>query len=400
VHVKIGLISPYDWSYPGGVQDHIRRLAAALRARRHTVRILTPATGPRARQVEYGVYKVAWAAPLRMNGSVARISITPDVSGRIRNVLEMERFDVIHLHEPFASALTLSVLHLAAMSDAVYVGTFHAWARRGLTSTPEWAYASARPFLGRYMRRLHGRTAVSPAASEFVSRFFPGDYRIIPNGVDIRRFGSGAVPLPQYRDGRLNILFLGRIEQRKGLKYLLRALPRIRERFPNTRFIIGGDGPQRARIAAWVQKKGWRDVEFLGRVAAEDLPSLYASAHVFCAPSVGGESQGIVLLEAMAAGRAVVASNIPGYRSVVHDAVDGLLARPADAEHLAWAICHLLEDEEERTRLGVAGRLRAEGFSWERVSLQVEEYYEELWARYVSPSRHIAPPVRLALRAE
>jgi phosphatidylinositol alpha-mannosyltransferase len=397
--VKIALVSPYDWSYPGGVQDHIRRLTAALRARNHTVRILTPATGPRARQVEYGVYKIAWAAPLRMNGSVARISITPDVNGRIRNVLEVERFDIIHLHEPFASALTFDALRLAAMSGAVYVGTFHAWARRGLTSTPDWAYASAKPFLSRYVRRLHGRIAVSPAAEEFVSRFFPGDYRIIPNGVDIHRFQPGVAPSAQYQDGKRNIVFLGRLEPRKGLKYLLRALPRIRERFPNTRFLIGGDGAHRARIEAWVQKKGWRDIIFLGRVAAEDLPSLYTSADVFCAPSVGGESQGIVLLEAMAAGRAVVASDIPGYRSVIHDGVDGLLARPRDAEHLAWAICRLLADPAGRKRMGIAARQRAESFGWERVSLQVEAYYEELWARYVSPTRHIAAPGRISARA-
>src|SRR5438270_126212 len=126
VSVKIGLVSPYDWSYPGGVQDHIRHLAAELRSRNHAVRILTPATGPRGRQVEYGTYKLAWAAPLRVNGSVARISLAPDMRGRIRTVLDLEQFDVLHLHEPFASVLPLSLLHLAERSGAVYVGTFHA----------------------------------------------------------------------------------------------------------------------------------------------------------------------------------------------------------------------------------------------------------------------------------
>lgn len=379
--MKIGLVSPYDWSYPGGVQDHIRHLAAELRARNHTVRILTPATGPRGRQVEYGTYKLAWAAPLRVNGSVARVSVAPDLGGRIRGVLALEQFDVLHLHEPFASALPLTLLHLAEMSGAAYVGTFHAWARHGLTSTPEWAYVSARPFLGRYFRRLNGRIAVSSAAAEFVSRFFPAEYRIIPNGVDARRFGSGAIPLRQFRDGKLNVLFLGRIDQRKGLKYLLRALPRIRERHPNTRFIIAGEGPLRADYERWVEHKGWRDVVFLGRVPEEDKPSLYASAHVFCAPSTGGESQGIVLLEALAAGRAVIASDIPGYRSVIRDGMDGQLVRPGDSEHLAWAVCRLLGNERERARLGHAGRKRAEGYSWGHVSREVEAYYLELIAQ-------------------
>jgi phosphatidylinositol alpha-mannosyltransferase len=380
VAVKIGLVSPYDWSYPGGVQDHIRHLAAELRTRNHNVRILTPATGRSGRQVEYGTYKLAWATALRVNGSVARISVAPDVRGHLRTVLQLEQFDVLHLHEPLASALPISVLRLAGKSDAIHVGTFHAWARHGLTSTPEWAYVSAKPFLQRYFRRLHGRIAVSPAAAEFISRFFPAEYRIIPNGVDIRRFGSGAIPLPQFRDGKLNILFLGRIERRKGLKFLLRAIPRIRERFPQTRFLIGGDGPLRADFERWVERKGWPDVVFLGRVPAEDLPSLYASAHVFCAPSTGGESQGIVLLEAMASGRAVVASDIPGYRSVIRGGEHGLLVSPSDSEQLAWAICRLLGDEEARARLGHAGRLRAEDFSWAQVGRQVEDYYLELLA--------------------
>ncbi len=386
--MKIGLVSPYDWSYPGGVQDHIRHLAAELRGRDHHVRILTPATGPRRQQVEYGTYKLAWATALRVNGSVARISVTPDMRGHMRTVLDLEQFDVLHLHEPLASALPISVLRLAGKSDAIFVGTFHAWARHGLTSTPEWAYVSAKPFLQRYFRRLHGRIAVSPAAAEFISRFFPAEYRIIPNGVDIRRFGSGAIPLPQFRDGKLNVLFLGRIERRKGLKYLLRAIPRIRERFPETRFLIGGDGPLRADFERWVARKGWPDVLFLGRVPAEDLPSLYASAHVFCAPSTGGESQGVVLLEALAAGRAVVASDIPGYRSVIRNGEDGVLTHVGDSEHLAWAICRLLGDDEARAQLGHAGRLRAEEFSWAQVGRRVEDYYHELLAERAALITH------------
>lgn len=171
--MKIGLVSPYDWSYPGGVQDHIAHLATELRGRGHAVRILTPATGQRGRQVEYGTYKLGWAAPLRVNGSVARIAVAPDWRGRIRNLLKREQFDVLHLHEPLASALPLTILHLASVTDAVYVGTFHAWARHGLTSTPEWAYASARALVGHYFRRMDGRIAVSAPAKEFVARFFP-----------------------------------------------------------------------------------------------------------------------------------------------------------------------------------------------------------------------------------
>ena len=392
--MKIGLVSPYDWSYPGGVQDHIAHLAAELRSRGHSVRILTPATGPRARQVEYGLYKLGWAAPVRVNGSVARVAVAPDWRGRIRSLLRREQFDVLHLHEPLASALPLTMLHLSGVAaNTLYVGTFHAWARRSLTSTSDWAYYSAKPLLGRYFRRLHGRIAVSPAAVEFVSRFFPGEYRVIPNGVDLGRFGADTPPLARYNDGRFNIVFLGRLEQRKGLKYLLRAIPIIRQHYPNTRFLIGGDGPQRVGFQTYVAQAGWRDVVFLGRVPAEELPSLYATADVFCAPNTGGESQGIVLLEAMASGRAVVASDIPGFRSVIRNLRDGLLVAPKNHEQLAWAVCHLLEDGDERRRLATAARERANEFGWEHVAGQVLDYYQELRAEYAPGwGRSIARP--------
>ncbi len=379
--MKIGLVSPYDWSYPGGVQDHIAHLAAELRSRGHTVRILTPATGQKARRVEYGVYRLGWAAPVHVNGSVARIALAPDVRGRIRALLERERFDVLHLHEPLASSVPLTMLHLKGASQSLYVGTFHAYARRSIYSTSDWAYYSARAFLGHYIRRLDGRIAVSDPAREFVSRFFPADYRIIPNGVDVQRFRPGAAPLPQFADGKLNILYLGRMEQRKGPKYFIRAIPLIRRHFPNTRFIVAGDGKLRPAFEAFVARRGWQDVVFTGRVPAEDMPAMYASAHVYCAPNTGGESQGIVLLEALAAGRPVVASDIPGFRTVIRDKQDGLLVPPKNHEELAWAVCYLLGDEAARRRLADAGPIRASDFSWQSIGKRVEEYYLEVRER-------------------
>jgi phosphatidylinositol alpha-mannosyltransferase len=376
--VKVGLVSPYDWSYPGGVKDHITHLAAELRTRGHTVRILTPATGPEARQVEYGIYRLGWTAPLHINGSIARVAVAPDVYGRIRSLLQREQFDVLHLHEPLASSLPLTVLHSANGSDAVHIGTFHAYARRGLTSTSEWAYTSAKPFLGRYFRRLQGRIAVSGPASDFVAHFFPGEYRIIPNGVDVQRFRPGVAPIAEYMDGKLNILYLGRIERRKGAKYLLRAIPHIREHYPNTRFIIAGDGQLRSAFEKLVAQADLRDVIFTGRVPAEQIPAMYATAHVFCAPNTGGESQGVVLLEALASGRPVVASDIAGFRTVIRDKADGILVPPRKHEELAWAICNLLGDEAARQRLATMGRLRAEEFSWERIGGRIEAYYHEM----------------------
>jgi phosphatidyl-myo-inositol alpha-mannosyltransferase len=378
--VKIGLVSPYDWGYPGGVKNHIIHLATELRAMGHTVRILTPASGKAARQVEYGVFKVSGAAPLRVNGSVARVSLTPDLNGHIADLMMRERFDVVHLHEPLASVLPLTVLHSARRAGAVAVGTFHAAVQRSLTSSPpEWAYASAKPFLRLYFRKLDGRIAVSPAALAFIERFFQGEYRIIPNGVDVAQF-EHAEPRLEFRDGKQNILFVGRAEKRKGLKHLLRAVPLIREHHPNTRFIIVSDGPLRAGYQRLVTKAGWQDVVFTGRVSDDDLPSYYASAEVFVSPSTGGESQGIVLLEALAAGLPIVASDIAGHRSVITSGDNGVLVPPADHEQLAWAVCHLLNEPEERARLRASARERAEAFSWPRVAATIEQYYLELLA--------------------
>jgi phosphatidylinositol alpha-mannosyltransferase len=329
-----------------------------------------------------------------MNGSIARVAVAPDVYGRIRSLLHREQFEVLHLHEPLASSLPLTVLHSANASDAVHIGTFHAFARRGLTSTSEWAYTSAKPFVGRYFRRLQGRIAVSVPARDFVSHFFPGDYRIIPNGVDVERFRPGMAPIAEYMDGKLNILYLGRIERRKGAKYLLRAIPHIREHYPNTRFIIAGDGQLRSAFEKLVAQAGLRDVVFTGRVRPEQMPAMYATAHVFCAPNTGGESQGMVLLEALASGRPVVASDIAGFRTVIRDRVDGILVPPRKHEELAWAICNLLGDVAARERLGTMGRLRAEEFSWERIGGRIEAYYHEMLGQrdaVVKKQRLLAP---------
>jgi phosphatidylinositol alpha-mannosyltransferase len=223
---------------------------------------------------------------------------------------------------------------------------------------------------------------------------------VIPNGVDVERFSPRVPPLARYNDGKLNVLYLGRLEVRKGAKYLLRAIPLIREHYPNTRFIIAGDGPLRAGFQRLVAQAGLRDVVFPGRIPAEELPALYTSAHVYCAPNTGGESQGVVLLEAMAAGRAVVASDIPGFRTVIHSQRDGLLVRPSSHEELAWAVCHLLADEGERRRLGEVARVRADEFSWERVGDRVVAYYEEVLAQHATARQRQIVPAPTLLLAE
>ena len=381
IPVKIALVSPYDWSYPGGVRSHIEYLARELRQHGHSVRILTPASGPQAREVEFGVFKLGWTASLHFNGSVARVGITPAISRQIRRLLQREAFDIIHLHEPFVSTLTLAVLRVASDAGIPCVATFHASTNRK-TSTATMAYSMASPFLGSLFKRLDGCIAVSEAAQAHVSRFFSGDFTIIPNGIDVTRFDGSAPHLPQFTGTHRNVLFLSRMEPRKGLRFLLKAIPLIRESYPGpVRFILAGDGPQRAQFEHFVGRKGWEDVIFTGYVSDADKPSYFATADIYCAPNTGNESQGIVLLEAMASGTPVVASDIPGFRSVITDSAMGVLAAPRDAERLAWAICHLLRDESARRGVADRGQQRAQDFGWDRVTTSIEGVYHEAQRR-------------------
>jgi phosphatidylinositol alpha-mannosyltransferase len=374
--MKIGLVSPYDWSYPGGVRDHVWHLANEFMAQGHDVRILAPASGPKRKIPEKHVYKLGWTTPIPANGSIARVAaFDPALTLRVRRVLQRENFDILHIHEPLVPGLSLAALR---GSQTVTVGTFHTASEVSLTSTFNLAYTSLVPLLRPMWRKLDGRIVVSNAAYAFITHHFPEEYRIIPNGVNLDHFGHDAAPFPAFMDGKQNILFLGRFEKRKGAKYLLRAIPTIRAKYPNTRFIFVGEGRLRAGFQRFVERRGWRDVVFTGYVPNEDKARYFASAHVFCAPATGGESLGVVLLEAMAAGKPIVASNISGYATVITHGVDGLLTAPRSSEDLAAAIDHLLEYEPLRQHFSQAGLQKARVYAWPHVAAQVLEYYAEL----------------------
>lgn len=307
--------------------------------------------------------------PVPANGSIARITLSLRLSNKVKAVLAREQFDVVHLHEPLMLTLPLTVLRL---SQAVNVGTFHGYADRNL------AYFYGRRMLKRWFRRLDGKIAVSRPARDFVTRYFPGYYNIIPNGIDAARYGADVPPVAAYRDGKANILFLGRLEQRKGLKYLIRAFVAIKRQRPDTRLIVVGTGPLEAEYRRAVAASGLQDVVFTGFVSEDEKVQLLHTADVYCAPATGGESFGIVLLEAMAAGAPVVASNIPGYASVLTDGQEGLLVPPKDEAALARAVLRLLNDPGERQRMATVGKLTAQEYSWEQVSGRVLAYYDRL----------------------
>ena len=358
--------SPYDFTWPGGVTAHVTQLARELGRSGHEVQVLAPHSPSRESQDADLHVPLGRSVPLPSGGSIARVSLSWWLYPKVRALLRKEQFDVIHLHEPMAPILPLCVLEF---SDSVNVGTFHAsYARQHL-------YRITHPIIKRWQQRLHGNIAVSPAARRYVNNTFPGDYEIIPNGIDFKHFSTNVAPMPQYQDGKINILFVGRLEKRMGLRYLLEAYGKLKWDLPNIRLIVVGPGNPDKESYRVMSSQTLQDVEFVGRVAYDDLPRYYASADIFCSPATGAESFGIVLLEAMSAGKPVVASDIEGFRGVMTHGEQGLLVPKKDSNALAEALGMLARDPELRRKLGGNGNRLAEEYRWEVVAGRVEAYY-------------------------
>jgi phosphatidylinositol alpha-mannosyltransferase len=366
--VKIAMVSPYDFTWPGGVTAHVAQLARELGRSGHEVQVLAPHSPSRESQDADLHVPLGRSVPLPSGGSIARVSLSWWLYPKVRALLRKEQFDVIHLHEPMAPILPLCVLEF---SDSVNVGTFHAsYARQHL-------YRITHPIIKRWQQRLHGNIAVSPAARRYVNNAFPGDYEIIPNGIDFKHFSTDVAPMPQYQDGKINILFVGRLEKRKGLRYLLEAFSRLKWDLPDIRLLVVGPGSPDKESHSILGGRGLNDVVFTGSVPYEDLPRYYASADIFCSPATGAESFGIVLLEAMAAGKPVVASDIEGYAGIVTHGQECLLFPRKDIEGLAQALGTLIRDPQLRNKLGSQGRQTVEQYRWDRVAAQVEDYYKD-----------------------
>ncbi len=365
--MKICLVSPYDFMHPGGVTEHVRHLSAKLRARGHDVTVLAPSSRVGDDHGIPGYVRIGRSVPVRTNGSVARIALSFHLVRRVRALLDENAFDVVHYHEPLVPSLPITVLRFHSGAN---VGTFHAMARRNL------GYYYGRPFLKRYFNRLHAHVAVSIPARDFIARYFEGEYRIVPNGIDCARFNPQHAPIDELRTtGKSTILFVGRLESRKGLPTLLEAYGQLRRERGDARLVVVGDGPMRWGYESQVAAMGIPDVEFAGRVSSELLPRYYASADVFCAPATGGESFGIVLLEAMASGVPVIASSIPGFSSVVSHDVDGVLVPPRNTNEWAAALSTLLDDAPRRQAMSARGLAKAQLYDWEHVVDEVLEVY-------------------------
>lgn len=373
--MKIAMVSPYDFAWPGGVNSHVVQLSAELRSRGHDIFVIAPHSPSKSPAVvdlhDRQFIPMGRSVPLSAGGSTARVTFDWWLYPKVRALMGREGFDIVHLHEPLAPLLPLMVLQ---HSRSVNVGTFHAYSDR------RHLYRMCRRAVGRWQRRLHGRIAVSPAARAFVSPHFPGySYQVIPNGIDFERFAH-AEAFRDLKDGKTNILFVGRKDERKGLRYLLQAFSTLRRTRDDTRLIIVGPGePDRecATLLSVINAEYPDSVSVTGAVSDEDLPRYYASADVFCSPATGGESFGIVLVEAMAAGVPVVASDIDGYRDVVSHEANGLLVGPRDPTAIVNAVARVLDNPDLSARLTSAGRDAATRFRWEQVASRVEDYYQQ-----------------------
>lgn len=355
--MKIGMVSPYPWDVPGGVVAHIRDLTEQLAATGHEVSVMAPVNDSHAPLPAY-VTRAGRAVPVRYNGSTSHLVFGPRSASRVRRWLRDGQFDILHVHSP--ETLSLSLLAVICARGAI-VSTYHAYNPRSrilsLLQTP----------LQAQLEKVKGRIAVSAAARRTIVEHLGQDAVLIPNGVDVARF-AGAAPLPGYQPDGHTLGFLGRLDEpRKGLDVLLAAFAAVRVADPQARLLLAGPGRERPPTDG---------VACLGLLSEADKPRFYRSLDAFVAPNTGGESFGIVLLEAMAAGTPVLASDLEAFRTVLDDGRSGLLVPVGDAAALAAACRALLASAERRAALAAAGRELVRRYDWSVIAREVLRVYE------------------------
>lgn len=359
--MRIGLVCPYSVSIPGGVQEQVLGLARALRAQGHVARVLAPSDGP---PPDGWVTPLGNSVPTAANGSVAPIAPDPSAQLRLIRAVRDEGFDVLHLHEPMVPGPCMTACFI---KPAPLVATFHAAGNHA-------SYQYLNPALRWLAGRIDVRATVSAEAEALAATHLGGTYERLFNGIEVERFAD-VEPWPTEAP---TVFFLGRHEERKGLDVLLEALPALPD---DIRVWIGSDGPDTERLK--VRHAGDPRLEWLGRLSDLEKRRRLAAADIFCAPSIHGESFGVVLLEAMAAGAAIVASNLSGYSLVARADRDALLVEPRDATALAAALNRVLADPSVHAALVASGRERAGSFSMDHLAAR----YVELYERVTTPSR-------------
>ncbi|GAA3631832.1 glycosyltransferase family 4 protein [Streptomyces chitinivorans] len=383
--MRIGIVCPYSWDVPGGVQFHIRDLAQHLTALGHEVSVLAPAE--EGTPLPPYVVPAGRAVPVPYNGSVARLNFGFLSAARVRRWVHEGAFDVLHIHEPATPSLSLLACWAA---QGPIVATFH-------TSNPRSrAMIAAYPILQPALEKISARIAVSEYARRTLVEHLGGDAVVIPNGVDVGFFAD-AEPKAEWqgRDGGNTVGFIGRIDEpRKGLPVLMRALPRILAERPGTRLLVAGRGDEEEAVAGLPRELRDR-VEFLGMVSDEDKARLLRSVDLYIAPNTGGESFGIILVEAMSAGAPVLASDLDAFAQVLDGGEAGELYANEDAGALAAAAVRLLGDPRRRAELRERGGRHVRRFDWSTVGADILSVYETV----TDGAASVAPDERAGLRA-
>jgi phosphatidylinositol alpha-mannosyltransferase len=359
---RIGIVCPYGWDTPGGVQAHIADLASYLISQGHHVEVLAPVS----EDVELPEYLVNAGKPLAIpyNGAVARILFGPIAFSRVRQWISQGDFDLLHLHEPAIPSISLLACFAA---EGPMVGTFHASAKK------QKAIFAIGPILEPVIEKLTARIAVSEAARSTLTEHLETDAVVVPNGIYARKLSSGT--LDQRWNGA-SIGFIGRFEEpRKGLSVLVEALPEIIKAIPDIRVIVAGPGNQE-NFLEHVPTELRKRFTFLGRITEEEKANFLHSIGVYVAPNTGGESFGIILAEALAAGAAVVASDIPAFQALLGDGAYGTLFESENAASLSSAIIEVLKNEGKRDALRLAGKEYAQSFDWDEVATRIYDVYE------------------------
>ncbi|WP_090030982.1 glycosyltransferase family 4 protein [Cellulomonas marina] len=365
--MRVGIVCPYSFDVPGGVQFHVRDLAEALLARGHEVSVLAPADEDTP--VPPWMVAAGRAVPVRYNGSVARLTFGPVTAARVRRWVGSGEFDVLHLHEPVTPSLSLLALWIA---DGPVVATFHTALQR--SRSLQMAY----PLVRQSLEKISARVAVSEDARRTLVEHLGGDAVVIPNGVWTGTFAA-ARPDPRWTGTpeRPTVAFLGRLDEpRKGLGVLLAAVPRVLAAHPGARFLVAGRGETDADDVRELLGDAAAAVELLGGVSDEEKAALLSSVDVYCAPQTGGESFGIVLVEAMAAGATVVASDLGAFSRVLDDGAAGVLFRTGDADDLGATLVRVLGDPALRDRVREAADRTVPRYDWSVVTDRVLAVYE------------------------
>jgi phosphatidylinositol alpha-mannosyltransferase len=365
--VRIGIVTEYYYPSIGGIQEHVHHFARDARRLGHTVKIVTSAMPDVAARPEPSgdVIRIGASVPVYQNGGMGRVTVSPGLSAAMRRLLARERFDVVHVHAPLTPVLPILAIHHAR---GPVVGTFHTHFK------PNLVFRLWRRGLQRYLDRLDAAVAVSRACLTAFEGRLHADFRIIPNGVDAERFACGC-RLARFDDGRFNVLFVGRLEPRNGLDRLLEAFVLAR-RMVDARLLVLGDGPLLPRYRAMVPRALADDVVFAGRVL-DERPDWYATADVYCAPARIA-SFGVTLLEAMAAGKPVLASDIDGFREVMEDGREGELVPPDDVGAWARALVRMARDPARAAAHVERGRATAQRHAWPAITRQVLGLYRAL----------------------